>query len=93
MRVDEHTLNDAVSSKAGRAGETQRIQVGGTGSSTAAGANGDRVDLSSLTGRISHTMQALSHQSAQRVNHLRQDYRAGRYQPGAKEIGQALARS
>jgi anti-sigma28 factor (negative regulator of flagellin synthesis) len=93
MRVDSNNLTDQVSSTAGRAAESQRIQIDTAASSGAAGAaSGDRVDLSGLTGRISQTMRTLASQSAQRVSHLQKDFRAGRYQPDAQQIAHAMAR-
>ena len=93
MRVEQNNLTDQVSSTAGRAAESQRIQVDTAASSkTGAAMDADRVDLSGLAGRIAHTMQALSSRSLQRLAHLRQDFQAGRYQPDAQQIAQALVR-
>ena len=94
MRVDELSLSDQVSSTAGRAAESQRIQIDtATSSGATAVSAGDRVDLSGLAGRISQTMQSLASQSAQRVGQLQRDFSAGRYQPGAQQIAAAMARS
>jgi anti-sigma28 factor (negative regulator of flagellin synthesis) len=94
MRVDEHSLNDQVSSTASRAAESQRIQVDTASASGAAAATaGDRVDLSGLAGRISQTMQALANQSAQRVGQLQRNFRAGSYQPDAQQLAGALAKA
>jgi len=94
MRIDEQSLTDQVSSTATRAAESQRIQVDTGATSGASGAAaGDRVHLSGLAGRISQTMQTLAGQSAQRVNQLQNEFRAGRYQPDAQQIAQAMARS
>jgi len=91
MRVDESTLTDQVSSTASRAAESQRVQVDTSSTSGSSGtAASDRVDLSSLAGRISQAMQGLSNQSAQRTNQLQRDYQAGRYQPNAQDIGHAM---
>jgi anti-sigma28 factor (negative regulator of flagellin synthesis) len=93
MRVDENNLTDQLSSTAGRAAESQRIQVDTASTRGATGAgSGDRVDLSGLTGRISQTLQALAGQSAQRVGQLQKDFQAGRYQPDAGQIATAMAR-
>ncbi len=93
MRIDQSNLNDQVSSTAGRAAESQRIQVDSAQfSGSAASAGGDHVDLSGLAGRISQTMQSLASQSSARVGQLRQVFRAGRYQPDAGQIGQAMTR-
>ena len=92
MRVDERNLSDQVSSTASRATESQRIQVTTAGSSgTSGAAAGDHVDLSSLTGRISHTMQTLANQTSQRVGQLQKDFRAGRYQPDPQQLGRSIA--
>jgi anti-sigma28 factor (negative regulator of flagellin synthesis) len=94
MRIDEGNLNPALSSTAGRAAESQRIQADtATPYSPGAVSSGDRVDLSGMAGRISQTMQALASQTAQRVGQLQQDYQAGRYQPDAQQLAGAMARS
>jgi anti-sigma28 factor (negative regulator of flagellin synthesis) len=91
MRVDEHTLNDSVSSTASRAAESQRIQVDTSASSGAAGAtSSDRVDLSGLAGRITQSLESLAQHSTQRVNQLQKEFQAGRYQPGAQQLSRAL---
>jgi anti-sigma28 factor (negative regulator of flagellin synthesis) len=91
MRVDENTLTDQVSSTASRAAESQRVQVDTSASSSSSGTSaGDRVDLSSLGGRIAQALQGLSSQSAQRVSQLQKDFQAGRYQPDAQQISHAM---
>ena len=92
MRVDERTLNDPASATANRAAESQRIQVEtSTSAGTASATVPDHVDLSSLAGRITQSLQAQANQSVQRVNDLQKDFRAGRYQPDAQQLGRALA--
>ncbi len=94
MRVEDHSLTDQLSSSATRTPESQRIQVdtnSSGGSSSASGA--DRVDLSSITGRISQAMQTVAAQSAQRVSQLRQDFQAGSYRPDVPQLASALAGS
>jgi anti-sigma28 factor (negative regulator of flagellin synthesis) len=90
MRVDERNLSDPVSSPAGRTAESQRVQVATSGSAGPSAAAGDHVDLSSLAGRIAHTMQTLAHQTSQRVSQLRKDYQAGRYRPDAQQISRTM---
>ena len=91
MRVDDNTLTDQVSSTASRAAESQRVQVDTSATSGGSGAAaGDRVDLSSLGGRISQAMQNLSNQSATRASQLQKDYQAGSYQPDVQDISQAM---
>ncbi|HUO30809.1 MAG TPA: flagellar biosynthesis anti-sigma factor FlgM [Bryobacteraceae bacterium] len=94
MRIPENSLTDQLSSTASRAAESQRIEVHGNGSNGASSSAGaDRVDLSGLAGRLSQSMASLSQQSAARVSQLQQSYRAGRYQPSASSIAQAMTRS
>jgi hypothetical protein len=94
MRVDDNSLTNQVSSTASRAAESQRIQVDTAAPASTAGlADGDRVDVSGLAGRISQSMQALATQTAQRVGQLQKDFSAGRYQPDAQQIAGAMARS
>ena len=92
MRVDERNLSEPASSTASRTAESQRIQVTTSGSSgTSGAAAGDHVDLSSLTGRISHTMQTLASQTSQRVSQLQKDFRTGRYQPDPQQLSRSIA--
>jgi flagellar biosynthesis anti-sigma factor FlgM len=95
MRVNEQIPSEQASSAyANRTNESQRIQVDTSESSgSSPTAAGDHVDLSSLTGRISQSMAALSARSAQRVSQLQKDFRAGRYQPDARAISQAMLAS
>jgi len=90
MRIDERSLSEQVSSAAARSNETQRVQVGGNNASGTAGAAGDQVHLSGLTGRISGALATASKQAAQRVSHLQQQYRAGNYQPDARAVSRAM---
>jgi len=90
MRVEERNGSDQLAATASRASESQRVQVNPGSSGPPASQGGDHVDLSSLTGRISQSLNALSSQSAQRVAELQKQYQAGRYQPSAKSISQAL---
>lgn len=91
MRVDERALTDQVSSTASRAAESQRIQVDTSDSGASAESSAaDRVDVSSLAGRISQAMQNLSGQSAQRISQLQKDYQAGRYQPDPQRISHSM---
>lgn len=92
MRIDERNLSEQASSTAGRAAESQRIQVDTSPSSGISGGSAaDHVDLSGLAGRISQTMQAMAQTSAQRVSQLRQQFQSGRYQPDPGKLSQALA--
>jgi anti-sigma28 factor (negative regulator of flagellin synthesis) len=91
MRVDELNLNDQVASTANRAADSQRVQVTTAGSAgLSVAAECDQVDLSSLTGRISRAMQTMANHASQRVSQLQRDYRAGRYQPDARQISRAM---
>jgi anti-sigma28 factor (negative regulator of flagellin synthesis) len=91
MRVDEQNLSAQVSSTANRAAESQRIEAGTAGSSHIGAAGGeDHVDLSSLAGRISMSLQGLSNQTSQRVSQLQKDFQAGRYQPDAQQLSRAM---
>jgi anti-sigma28 factor (negative regulator of flagellin synthesis) len=92
MRIDERTLSEQASATAGRAAESQRIQVDtSTFASPSNTTTGDHVDLSSLTGRISQSMQMLASQSAQKVSRLQQQFQAGRYQPDPDRLSQMMA--
>jgi flagellar biosynthesis anti-sigma factor FlgM len=92
MRVNQQIPSEqAASVYGGRTNESERIQADTSESSGGSGtAAGDRVDLSSLAGRISQAMASLSTRSAQRVTQLQKDFRAGRYQPDARAISQAM---
>ena len=91
MRIDEQSLNQSASTSAGRAAQTQRIEVDSAKAAAAGGSAGsDHVELSGLAGRISQTMQSLASQSAQKVSHLQKEDRSGRYQPDAHAISRAM---
>ena len=90
MRIDELSLQ--IPSGASRAGDTQRVQGGENDiSQSVAGADGDRVDLSGLTGKIAQAMQSLSAAQNARVSGLQDAYRAGTYQPAPGRIAAAIA--
>jgi hypothetical protein len=92
MRVDERSLTDQVSSTASRTAEPQRIQVDtGQGSGVSSTAGPDHVDLSTLSGRISQTLQSAATQSAARVSGLQKAFRASSYQPDVQQLSRALA--
>jgi anti-sigma28 factor (negative regulator of flagellin synthesis) len=90
MRVDDN-LGNTVSSASSRGTQTQRIES--TTAQAAGGSNAgrnDRVDLSSLTGRISESLQALSRQTAERVSRLQVAFSAGNYQPDPVQVSRAM---
>jgi len=53
-------------------------------------ANGDRVELSGFSGKLSSALGAETQDRAARVAALASQYQAGRYQPDAQETSRAL---
>lgn len=91
MRVDERNFAGQAASNTNQAAEPQRIQVTtGSAGAPAGAADGDQVELSNLAGRISRAVETLANHASQRVSRLHQEYQAGRYQPDAHQISQAM---
>jgi hypothetical protein len=91
MRVNDRNTTGVPASQTGRAQETQKPDRGGTTTSKVSGdSGGDRVELSSTLGRLSHAISSFSTQRASRVQALTADYRAGRFQADSRATSRGV---
>ena len=90
--VDSNNLGNTNSAKTGRTEDPRSIDTAGkSGSAARKGSSGtDSVELSSLTDRISQTMQAAAASRSQRISELTAAVRSGSYQVDGKAISHAL---
>jgi len=80
MRVNDRNPLGPVAAETGRTPETQKPDPG-QGPVPTADSGGDRVELSSVLGRLSLAISSFGAQQASRVTALTADYQAGRYLP------------
>jgi hypothetical protein len=80
MRVNDRSPLGPAAAEAGRTPETQKPDPG-HGPRLIADSGGDRVELSSVLGRLSHAISSFGTQQANRVAALTANYQAGRYRP------------
>lgn len=93
MRIsDPNGLGHLASKPNGRTGETEAVtpSVQGGASSNARGTSSDRLELSSLAGRLSHTLAASSHGRAERVAALKAAVNDGTYNPDPLSIARSI---
>jgi anti-sigma28 factor (negative regulator of flagellin synthesis) len=92
MKVDDRNLNGAAGLQPGRTAETQETdRLGSTaGAPASQPGSSDRAEISSLAGRISGTLSALSAQRAERVSALAKQYSAGSYRMDSKSTSSAI---
>jgi hypothetical protein len=92
MKVYDRNLTGAGAAESGRTSETQRTDrfspAGGT--SSAHGAYGDRVELSSSLGRLAGVMTDFSASRAAKVQALAQQYQSGTYRPDSAATSRAM---
>lgn len=92
LKINNQIPNNALSAPAGRpdgaagqvgAGNKHRLQsVGSVGA--------DRIEISSLTGRIADGLSTESARRSDRVGHLAALYGSGRYSPAPSDVSRAL---
>lgn len=89
--VDPNSLGNALPAQTGRAGESQSVRPSGSGAAGKTGSTGgDSVQLSSLSGRISQTLEADSASRAQRISQLAAAVQSGTYQVDAQSVSSAI---
>jgi len=91
MRVNDRNTTGAAPAQTGRAQETQKPSRGAP-TTQAAGAHtgGDRVELSSTLGRLSHAISSFSAQRASRVHALTADYQTGRFRADSRATSRGV---
>ena len=91
MRIQDRTSLGPSSTQSGGVSETQKTGQGAPPKSPAtSSADGDRVELSSMLGRLSQAINAYSTQRAERVQALTAEYQAGRFRPDSQVTSRAL---
>ncbi len=92
MKVDDRNLNGVAGPAPARTTETHESDRPGstTGVPVSQPGTGDRAEISSLAGRISGTLSALSAQRAERIAALAKQYNAGSYRVDSKSTGSAI---
>jgi len=91
MRIEDRIGTESAA-QTGGATETQRTrQTGAGGAAGADGVSRDRLQLSSLAGRIRDSFETMAREQAGRVASLTAEVQSGRYQVDAGRLSQAMA--
>ncbi|MCL5746472.1 MAG: flagellar biosynthesis anti-sigma factor FlgM [Acidobacteria bacterium] len=90
MRVDDRNLAGLGAARSGQAAETQRTGSDGRAGAGRAGNDADRVELSSLAGRLSYFLEAGAQARASRVSQLAADVQGGRYRVDSAAVSRAM---
>lgn len=90
MRVDDRNLAGLGTAPSGQTAETQRTGSAGRAGAGQAGNDTDRVELSSLAGRLSYFLEAGAQARASRVSQLAEDFQAGRYQVDSAAVSRTM---
>lgn len=93
MRVDDRYMNSSQAIQPGKASGAQEVdrQLEMRSGEPRWGLASDRVELSELTGGLARMLSLAARQRAERVENLRQDYAAGRYQVNVAELSRKIA--
>jgi flagellar biosynthesis anti-sigma factor FlgM len=85
MKIQDTYVGGGAPAETGRAQDTQRVERERASQTAAARqpAGGDRVELSTLAGRVSRAMETSAADRGGRVEALRAAYQAGTYRPDA----------
>jgi len=90
MRINDRNLAGTASAETARTRETQKPERENRPDGPRQGTGTDRVELSGLAGRVSHSLAAASTSREARVAALAADFRAGRYSPDAHATSRAM---
>jgi anti-sigma28 factor (negative regulator of flagellin synthesis) len=91
MKVNDSVLSQAAASQPGKTRESEAVAAGaGRKGSAAQPQDGDRVQLSNLSGRLLEISAVQSAERDARIERLAADYRAGRYQPDALAVSRGI---
>jgi len=90
--VDPNSLGNTLPVQTGRTGETQSVHPSGKGGSVSKAGSGasDSVQLSSLSGRISQSLETDSASRAHRVSQIAAAVQAGTYKVDASAVSRAI---
>lgn len=91
MRVNDSLLSQTAASDFGNTQKSEAVAAGVVQRESATQPqDGDRVQLSSLSGRILKMLAVHSVDRAARIERLAADYRAGRCQPDAQAVSRSI---
>lgn len=91
MKIDQRSLDPAAASQLGKAQETPGVTPGdGRSAAERAKAEGDRVQLSDLSGRLLAMASAETPERAARIDRLAGEVRGGQYQVDAAEVSRRI---
>jgi anti-sigma28 factor (negative regulator of flagellin synthesis) len=90
IRIQNDSLAGTSASETSRTQDVVQIGSAGNRSGSKIGVATDRVELSSLSGRIADASSASETAQASRVQQLGALYSSGRYQPDSMATGRAL---
>lgn len=93
MRVDDRYANNNPAVQAGKSPGAQEIErsLEVRNAETRWGLASDRVELSELTGGLARILSVSARDRAARVEQLRQEYAAGRYQVDVEALSRKIA--
>ncbi|MGE5569396.1 MAG: flagellar biosynthesis anti-sigma factor FlgM [Rhodospirillales bacterium] len=93
MIINDSLLSQAAASELGKTHKSEAVTAGGARRESAAQPQeGDRVQLSGLSGRLLEMLAVHAADREARVERLATDYRAGRYQPDALAVSRGIIR-
>jgi anti-sigma28 factor (negative regulator of flagellin synthesis) len=90
IRIQNDGLTGTAASETNRALDVVQIGSGGNRSGSRTGASTDRVEISSLSGRIADASSASAAAQANRVSQLAALYSSGRYQVDSSALSRAM---
>jgi hypothetical protein len=91
MKIQNRTTSGPSGAQSGGPGEIQKAGQSSSGTASASGpAEGDRIELSSMLGRLSEAISTYANSRAERVQALMNEYEAGRFQPNSQATSRAL---
>ena len=88
MRIYDVNISGPSVGESNRSQEAQR--PGSRANGAGASGSGDRVELSSSLGRLSHAMAAFESSRSERVQALAAQYQSGNYRPDSKATSRAM---
>ena len=94
MKVDDPNLSGVAGAQTGRTPEAHEPNRPGSASNAriSESVGGDHAEVSSLAGRISHTLTSHAAERTEQTAKLAEQYRTGQYNVNARSIGKAILR-
>jgi anti-sigma28 factor (negative regulator of flagellin synthesis) len=94
MKVDDPNLSGVAGAQTNRTPEAHEANRAGSpsGARISESAGGDRAEISSLAGRISHAFTTQAAERTQHIAKLAEQYRTGKYNVNARSISKAITK-